>query len=117
MNRTTTTLLSLGVSAVLIAVGVWFIYNHSIGIWPENSRWAIGHHGMMGGSMGFVMIIFWIVLIGAFALLVSGAVNGFRGSKSNGKDAPNALEILQQRYARGEIDKEEYEAKRLDLNI
>ena len=117
MNRTTSTLLSLGVSAVLIAVGVRFLYSHSIGTWPENGQWAMGHHGMMGGGMGIVMIIFWIVLIAAFVLLISGAVNGIRGSKQNKDDASNPLEILKQRYARGEIDKVEYENKRQDLII
>ena len=115
MNRTTSTLLSLGVSAVLIAVGVWFLYNHSFGIWPGNGHWGMGHHGMMGGGMGIVMIIFWIVLIAAFLLLISGVVNGIRGSIQNKNDALNSLEILKQRYARGEIDKVEYESKRQDL--
>jgi len=63
------------------------------------------------------MIIFWIVLIAAFVLLISGAVNGIRGSKQNKDDASNPLEILKQRYARGEIDKIEYENKRQDLLI
>ncbi len=117
MNRTTSTLLSLGVSAILIAVGVWFLYNHNIGIWPEHSHWAMGHHGMMGGGMGIVMIIFWLVLIAAFVLLISGAVNGIRGAKQNQNDAQNSLEILKQRYARGEIDKTEFEAKHRDLSI
>ena len=117
MNRTTSTLLSLGVSAILIAVGVWFLYNHNIGIWPEQSHWAMGHHGMMGGGMGIVMIIFWIVLIAAFVLLISGVVNGIRGFKQNKDNAPNSFEILKRRYARGEIDKVEYENKRQDLII
>ncbi len=115
MNRTTSTLLSIGVSAVLIAVGVWFLYNHSFGVWPGHSRWAMGRHGMMGGGMGIVMIIFWIILIVAVVLLFSGAVNGVRGAKQNREDASNALEIPNQRYARGEIDKVEYEEKRQDL--
>ncbi len=116
MNRTTSTLLSLGVSAVLIAVGVRFLYNH-MGIWPEHGRWAMGHHSIMGGGMGIVMILFWVLLIAAFVLLISGALNGIRGAKQNQDDAPNPLEILKQRYARGEIDKTEYEEKRRDLII
>ena len=115
MKRNTSTLLSLGVSAVLIAVGVWFLYNHSIGFRPGYGRWAMGQHGMMGGGMGIVMIIFWIVLIAAVVLLFSGAINGLRGTKQNREDASNPLEILKQRYARGEIDKVEYEGKRQDL--
>jgi putative membrane protein len=115
MNRTTSTLLSIGVSAVLIAVGVWFLYNHSFGVWPGHGRWAMGHHGMMGGGMGIGMIIFWIILIVAVVLLFSGAVNGVRGKKQKREDALNPLEILNQRYARGEIDKVEYEEKRRNL--
>ena len=117
MNRKTSTLLRLGVSALLIAVSLWFLYNHNTGIWPENGRWAMGHHGAMGGGMGIVMIIFWVVLIAAFVLLISGAVNGILGAKQNKDDAPNPLEILKQRYARGEIGKVEYEEMRQDLLI
>ena len=115
MNRRTSTLLSLGVSAFLIAVSVWFLYNHSFGVWPGHSRWAMGHHGMMGGGMGIVMIIFWIILIAAVVLLFSGAINEVRGAKQNREGASNPFEILNQRYARGEIDKVEYGEKRRNL--
>ncbi len=114
MNRTTSTLLSIGVSAVLIAVGVWFLYNHSFGVWPGHGRGAMGHHAMMGGGMGSVMIIFWMVLIAAVVLLLSGAVRGLRGTKRN-PDGVSSLEILKQRYARGEIDKTEFEEIQRDL--
>jgi putative membrane protein len=112
MNRTTSTLLSLGVSVVLIALGVWFLYSHNIGFWPENDRWQMGHHGIMGGGMGIIMIIFWILIVGAFVLIVSGAANGIRGTKLHQGDQPNSTEILKKRYANGEIDKAEYEEKR-----
>jgi len=81
-----------------------------------NNRWGMGYHHMMGGGMGIVMIIFWVVLIGAFVLLVSGAINGIRGSQQNDDDLQKPLEILKQRYARGEIDKAEYEDKRRSLS-
>ena len=76
MSRKTSTLLSLGLSAVLIAVGVWILYHHSLGFGPGHGRWFMGQGGMMGGGMGLVMIIFWMVLIAALVLLFSGAVNG-----------------------------------------
>lgn len=117
MNRKTSTLLSLGVSAILIAAGILFLYDYNTEIWTENGRpWAMGFHGMMGGGgMGVVMIIFWVVLITAFVLLISGAVTGILGSKQNVDDTPNALEILKARYARGEIDKTEYDNRRRDI--
>ncbi len=117
MNRTTSTLLSLGVSAILIAAGILFLYGCNTEIWTENGRrWAMGFHGLMGGGgMGVVMIIFWTVLITAFILLISGAVTGILGSKQNVDDTQNALEILKARYAHGEIDKTEYDNRRRDI--
>ena len=115
MNRKASTLLSLGVSAILIAAAIWLLYRHNAGMWMGNQQWGMGYHHMTGGGMGIVMIIFWIVLIGALALLVSGAVNGIRGSHQNGYESQKPLEILKQRYARGEIEKDEYEDKRRSL--
>jgi putative membrane protein len=117
MDRKTSTLISLGVSAVLIAAAIWFIYRHSAGMWISNGRWGMGYHHMIGGGMGIVMIIFWIFVIGAFILLISGAINGIRASQKNNDEMQKPLEILKQRYARGEIDKAEYEDKRKNLTI
>ena len=114
MNRKSSMLLSLGISAVLIAAAIWLLYRHSAGMWMGNGRWGMGYHHMMGGGMGIVMIIFWIVLIGSVVLLVSGAANSIRGHQRD--DKKNPLEILKQRYARGEIDKAEYEDKRRSLS-
>ena len=116
MNRKTSTLFSLGVSAVLIAAGIWLLYSHNAGMWLGRGRWGMGYHSMMGGGMGIVMIIFWFVLIFALVLLVSGLINGIRGSQANHDDFRKPLEILSERYARGEIDKAEYEDKRRSLS-
>ena len=116
MNRKTSTLLSLGVSAVLIAGGIWMIYRHNAGMWLGSGRWGMGYHSMMGGGMGIVMIIFWVVLVGALVLLVSGVVNSIRGSQAKNDKLQKPLEILKERYARGEIEKAEYEDKRRSLS-
>lgn len=117
MNRKTATLLSLGVSAVLVAGAIWFLYRHSADMWVGNGHWGMGYHHMMGGGMGIVMIIFWIVLIGAIILLISGAINGIRKPPKQDDEMQKPLEILKQRYARGEIDRTEYEDKRRNLTI
>ena len=117
MNRKTSTLLSLGVSAVLIAGAIWLlIYSRNTGMWMGDDGWGMNYHHMMGGGVGIVMIIFWVVLIGAFVLLVSGALNGIRGTRQPDEDLQKPLEILKERYARGEIDKAEYEDKRRTLS-
>jgi putative membrane protein len=115
MNRKTSTLLSTGVSAGLIAVAIWFLYNDSISMWMGSNHWGMEHSHMMGSGMGIIMIIFWIVFIGALVLLISGAINGFRGTLQNDDNAQTPLKILELRYARGEIDRKEYEAKRRDF--
>jgi putative membrane protein len=109
MNRKTSTLLSLGISAVLIAAAIWLLYRHNSGMWLGDSRWGMGYHHMMGGGMGIAMIIFWIVFIGAIVLLASGVINSIRSSQQNDNEFRKPLDILKQRYARGEIDKAEYE--------
>ena len=116
MNRKTSTLLSLGISAVLIAAAIWFLYNHTAVMWTGNGRWGMSYGHVMGSGMGIVMIIFWIVLIGGFILLVSGAINGMRAFSKNDDEMQTPLEILKQRYARGEIDRAEYEDKRRSLS-
>ena len=64
----------------------------------------------MGGGLG--MILFWAVII----LLIVLAVRGFRGGGSDRSASAPAektpLQILQERFARGEIDKTEFEERR-----
>ena len=116
MNRKTSTCLSMAISIGLIALGVWFLYNHNMNFWPAGGRWSMGHHGMMGGGMGIIMILFWILILGAVVLLISALVNGIGGSGQDRDEASEPLDILKQRYARGEIDKAEYKTMRRELS-
>ena len=117
MNRKTSTLLSMGISIVLIALGVGFLYNHNMDFWSPHGRWAMGHQGFMGGGMGFIMIILWVFAIGALVLLISAMVNSVSGAGQDRGEAGKPLDILKQRYARGEIDKAEYEKMRRELSV
>ena len=65
-------------------------------------------HGYGGGMMW----IFWILIIIALVWFVAIATR--RGGASPGIDK-TALEILKERYARGEIDRDEFEQKQKDL--
>jgi putative membrane protein len=71
---------------------------------------------MMGGGMGLLgfggigMILFWVVLIGIVVLVVRSFLgNNSAGNKTPAPTSQTPLEILQTRYAKGEISKEEYE--------
>lgn len=69
-----------------------------------------GYHYLGMGTMGWFGDILWLILIVAGIVFL---VRYLRGEKSGfGK---SALDILRERYAKGEIDKAEFEAKKKDL--
>ncbi len=71
---------------------------------------------MTGFGMGFVfMALFWIVIIGGGIWLLGNLFPKNNGLQSRPSDNESALDILKQRYARGELTKEEYESIRCDL--
>jgi putative membrane protein len=72
---------------------------------PMSGMWGLWGIGMM-----LFMLLFW-------GLVIVGVVLGIRWLLSQGKEtkSDSALEILRERYARGEINKEEFEARKRDL--
>jgi putative membrane protein len=83
----------------------------------QERAWEGGWHPMWGmwraGGLGIMlfMLVFW-------ALVIVGLVLGLRWLAAQGhasrRDA--AVDILRQRYARGEINKDEFDAKKRDLS-
>ena len=119
VSRKTHTLTSLGISVALIAVGIWLLNNHHYLFGYGRGNWVMPRHMMMGGGgMGMIMILFWVAVLAAIVLLVSGLMTRSRDSNDSGEKTlsePGALEILKRRYASGEIDKSEYDAIKQDL--
>jgi putative membrane protein len=66
-----------------------------------------------GGGAAFAgwHLIWWVLVIVVVVLLVRSLSGGGRLTDEN-----RALRILEERYARGEIDKTEFEARRRDLS-
>jgi putative membrane protein len=58
--------------------------------------------------MGFRRI-FWVIIVILIVVLAWQYLNRKKGGEASGN---SALEILKQRYVRGEISKEEYEVKK-----
>ena len=86
--------------------------------------WGSGMMGGMGGMMGWgwgpagnpwwsiVSSLFWLLVLAGLALLVAWEV---RQAGPGGAASRRPVEILRERYARGEITREQYEQMRRDL--
>ncbi|MBC8414665.1 MAG: SHOCT domain-containing protein [Nitrospira sp.] len=71
-------------------------------------------HFDYGWGMGFgwfFMMAFWLLVILGVIYLISSLL----GKGKNTKKSENTLEILNQRYARGDISRAEYIEKKNDL--
>jgi putative membrane protein len=77
--------------------------------WGMHPMW--GFWGVWGIAMMLFMLLFW-------GLVIAGVVLGIRWLLGQGRESRSdtSLEILRQRYARGEINKEEFETKKRDLS-
>lgn len=69
------------------------------------------------GGMGLGMIgmsLFWILLIVVIVMFIKGTQSS--GSSSDKLPEKSALDILKERYARGEIGKDEFDKKKRDID-
>ena len=78
--------------------------------------------GGWGYHMGFfsfiLMFLFWIAVIVAILFLIRWLVVSTRNCKDRkAGSTDSALENLKIRYAKGEINKEEFEQKKRDLEV
>ena len=107
-----------------IAAFVLFI----LGLYPVSSAfakqsrygdWHMGP-GMMGGwGMGWFggifMIVFWILILVGLVFVIRWLVQTTAKKEDSGQRGSQAMEILKERYARGEIDKTQFESMKRDL--
>ena len=80
--------------------------DHMMGFSMMSNNW-----GWMGFGWLF-MIAFWILIF----LGIIWLIKNFANQNQNLNKDSQALEILKQRYAKGEINKQEFEEKKKDLN-
>ena len=78
---------------------------------PRMMGWGFG----MGWFGTILMAAFWIAVIVGVVFLIRWLPLSMRAGSHGTTSGESALEILKKRYARGEIDKEEFEAKKRDL--
>jgi len=91
--------------------------------WNNGMNWG-GMGGIGAGGwvvMTIVMLAFWaLVVAGVVALFrngrATGSGSGAKASDSGRTDNGSADKVLDQRFARGEIDADEYQARRAVLS-
>ena len=100
--------------------GGWMgMMNMMTGSWSPSFGFNRGNNSMMNlgltsmGGFGWIfMVLWWILIIAGIVALIKWLMSQSRGSDSREK---SALEILKERYAKGEIDKKEFEERKKDL--
>lgn len=88
----------------------------------NNNGWDHGFDGGMSVFGGILMMVFWVAIIVGIVLLVVWLTRQVAGGQTYGGGQGHiaghtdaAIDILNQRYARGEIDKAEFEEKKKAL--
>ncbi len=75
--------------------------------WEMHPMWW----GVWGVGMMLMMLLFWILVVVGLVVAIRWLIAKGKPSRSD-----SALDILRERYARGEINKDEFEARKKDLS-
>ncbi len=95
--------LVLGLAAFLGSSTVYANGKHTAGEWGDGFM----GHGWSGMMFGPFMMILFIVVVVAIVVLIVRWLSGSHAMGS-GTAEKTAIDVLEERYARGEIDKDEF---------
>ena len=73
-------------------------------------------YGVDGGALGWLWMLGGLLVMVGFVVLIVWAIGAVsRGSTNHEPGRPTALDILRERYARGEITQQEFEQAKKTL--
>lgn len=108
LSRTTVPLAVLASLAPLATA--WAQSTETYGNYPHMGGWGWG--GMVFGPLMMIVLIAVVVVVIVLVMRFMGVGGAGRASPAGG----TALDILESRYARGEIDREEFEERKRILS-
>jgi putative membrane protein len=101
---------------MIFFMGFFLVANEALADFRNYCGWGWGMHpGMMRGFGLLFMLVFWVLIVFLIILLIRRLLSSGTTKTASPPQEESALEILKKRYARSEIDKEEFEAKKKDL--
>ena len=80
-------------------------------MWNNMMNWGCGTGG--ADMFGAMHLLWWVLVIVGTAVVVGWLLNVGRAKRASGGDS--ALAILRERFARGEIDKTEFDTRKREL--
>ncbi len=94
-------------------------WNGGYGPWMMGG-WGDGWHSMMGyGGGGWIMMLLMVVIVVALLVFLVRATawqgHPYHGAHPQPPARPSGLDVLDERYARGDINREEYQQKKRDI--
>jgi len=107
--------LSLIVALALVIGVIFYAANGEAQMGPGYGGYGMGWGYGMVWFWPIIMVAFWIAVIVAIVSLIRWLIKTPRTGEPQARSEDSALEILKRRYARGEIDKQEFEEKKKDL--
>ena len=105
--------------AAVLAISLGTPWNFALAGGGRYNDWHLGPAMMgtwgMGWFGGIFMVFFWILIIVGLILFVRWLIQATGRNDVAGNTGSSALEILKERYARGDIDKAQFESMKRDL--
>jgi len=99
------------ITGALLAIAGLLVFHSSYLGWNGMHGYRTWPCAMSYGSIGGIMMVLWIVVIGALIYMIVKVGSERKDSQAES----NAFDVLKQRYAKGEISKADFDAMKHTL--